>query len=48
MSTGEKCLPEHFDKNKQRANKKHPFQVETNFILDKLCADAMSHYKMSK
>ncbi|WP_041263656.1 Arm DNA-binding domain-containing protein [Bernardetia litoralis] len=47
MSTGEKCLPIHFDKKKQRVNQKHPFRVEVNIILDNLCVSAMSHYKMS-
>ncbi|WP_291726194.1 site-specific integrase [Bernardetia sp.] len=45
MTTGERCLPEHFDKKKQRVNKKHPFQIETNSILNNLCESVESHYK---
>jgi hypothetical protein len=30
MDTGERCLPEHFDKIKQQVNRKHSLQFETN------------------
>ncbi len=46
MDTGERCLPEHFDKSRQRVNRKHPFQFETNKILDNLCNDVISNYKL--
>ncbi len=45
LYTGERCLPEHFDKGKMRVNRKHPFQIETNSILNNLCESTESHYK---
>lgn len=48
MYTGESCLPEHFDKNKKRVNRKHPFQIETNIILDNYCRNVVAEYKRYK
>jgi integrase len=47
MDTAERCLPEHFDKTKQRVNRKHPFHTEINSTLDKLCNDLVYNYKVS-
>lgn len=46
--TGEACLSEHFEKTKQRVNRKHPFQLETNAILNKFCTDVVAEYKRFK
>ncbi len=47
MYTGQNCLPECFDKNRQRVNRKHPLQFETNKILDNLCSNVVAYYKIS-
>jgi integrase len=47
MDTGERVIPEHFDKSKQRVNRKHPFNLEINSTLDKLCNDLIYNYKVS-
>jgi len=45
MDTGERCLPDHFDKSRQLTTRAHPFQHETNAILAKLANDVVSEYK---
>lgn len=48
MDTGERCLPENFDRVKQRVTRKHPFQIETNSILNRLCTEVVAEYKRFK
>jgi hypothetical protein len=47
LDTGERVLPEHFDKARQRVNRKHPFHVEINIILDRFCTEVVLAYKTS-
>ena len=42
MYTRQNCLPECFDKNRHRVNRKHPLQFETNKILDNLCSNVVA------
>ncbi|WP_338813165.1 site-specific integrase [Bernardetia sp. Wsw4-3y2] len=47
LDTGERVLPEHFDKARQRVNRKQPFHVEINMILDRFCTEVVLAYKKS-